>query len=358
VSIKRWAGLFKRPTGGAVGDGTSAASDTSVGLNASTMQPMRPVLLGKTSSGVPTSRADSLRQRLASSIGFRRAGASGQPGVGLPGSHPESGSEWRIPEPDDSGTSRRPNAPRLSWLPQKPVLAAAAAAVVLVAVVGSLAVNAPGRPRSGQTATQGQSDLPQASATAAVPPGDFNAVVPVPTDSAQPDPTPPSATAAPSRPPQSSDATGRPAAPVQPALSRIPLYSLRADVNADGPSGQRVSTVLGSTTFPDSTSMFVGCADKPATLAYRLDGAGVRLTAAAGLTGDATPGDLVARVTVTGDGRTLAEVTVSLDRQASIAANLTGVRLMVISTQRISGSCTLSGQPYGVLGNAQLLRKA
>jgi hypothetical protein len=115
--------------------------------------------------------------------------------------------------------------------------------------------------------------------------------------------------------------------------------------------------VLGSTTFPDSTSMFVGCSGEPATLAYRLDGTGVRLTAAVGLTGDATPGDLVTRVTVTGDGRTLAEVTVSLDRQASIAVNLTGVRRMVISTQRVSGSCALSGQPYGVLGNAQLLRK-
>ncbi len=275
-----------------------------------------------------------------------------------------------MPEPDDSGTGRRPNAPRFSWLPQKPVLAAAAAAIVFVAVVGSLAVNLPGRASNSRAASQGQSGSPQASTTAAVPPGDFSAVVPGPTESARPDPTPPSAPAQPSaptppsapaqpnRPPQSSDATGPRTAPLQPTLRRVPLYSLRADVNADGPSGQRVSTVLGSTTFSDSTSMFVGCSGTPATLTYPLDGAGVQLTAAAGLTGDATPGDLVTHVTVTGDDRRLAEVTVSLDRQASIAVNLTGVRRMVVSTQRVSGSCALSGQPYGVLGNALLLRKA
>jgi len=104
--------------------------------------------------------------------------------------------------------------------------------------------------------------------------------------------------------------------------------------------------------------MFVGCSDTPATLAYKLDGAGVQLAATAGLTGNATPGDLVTRVTITGDGRTLAEAMVSLDRQAAVAANLAGVRRLVVSAQRVSGSCGLAGQPYGVLGNAQLLRKA
>lgn len=48
----------------------------------------------------------------------------------------------------------------------------------------------------------------------------------------------------------------------------------------------------------------------------------------------------------------------SLDRQLAVAANLTGVHRMVVSAQRVSGSCALTGQPYGVLGNAELLRKA
>ncbi len=326
---------------------------------------MRSVLLGEASTGVPGRRAESLSRRLVSSVGLGRFGSLNRvpvrPDTGRSDSRLESGesggsgSEWPMPDPEESGTGRRPATPRLSWMPQMHVIAVAVAAIVIVAVVVSLAMNSPGRTGGGQAAPHGPSSAPPVSAT--VPPGDFGNAVPGPTGSAEPDPAP-STPAAPSTPPQSSGAGGPHTASPRPSFRRVALYSQRADVQADGPSGQRVSRVLGSTVFPDSTSMFVGCSGAPATLTYRLDGQGVRLTATAGLTGEATPGDLVTRLIISGDGRTLADVTVSLDRQASIAADLNGVRSMVVSAQRVSGACTDVGQPYGVLGSAQLLRKA
>jgi hypothetical protein len=378
VSPERETGRSHRPTDGGFDsggfdsggfdsggfhDGGFDDEDPSVGLSAGRIRPMRSVLLGEASTGAPSRRAESLSRRLVSSVGFGRVGSSNRgpvrPDIGRSDSRlesEESGSEWRMPDPEDRGTGRRPVTPRLSWLPQKHVIAVAGAAIVVVAVVVSLAMNSPGRGGSGAV-PHGQSNSPPASAAATVPPGGFGAAVPGSTGSAQPDP-PSSTPAAPSTPPPSSGPASPHTAAPRPSFRRVALYSLRADVQADGPSGQRVSRVLGSTLFPDSTSMFVGCSGTPATLTYRLDGAGVRLTATAGLTDEATPGDLVTRVTISGDGRTLADVTVSLDRQASISADLNGVRSLVVSAQRVSGSCTGFGQPYGVLGSAQLLRKA
>jgi hypothetical protein len=329
-SAKRPTEAAKRPTE-AVEEDTDNDENTSVGLSSGVIRPMRSVLLGEASSSTPVRHVDSMGRRV-DSMSLRSLS-----------------SIWRVPDPDDSDIGRSPASPRFSWLLQKPVLAAAAAAVVVVAVVVSLTMSPLNRVGGGTAAPRNRTGSLPTSAAATAPPGDFNAVVPGPSDSAQPEPPPPSEPA----PAKSSPHT----AALQPTLRRAALYSLQADVAADGPSGQRVSSVLGSATFPDSTSMFVGCSDQPATLTYRLDGAGVRLTATAGLTSDATPGNLVTRVTVRGDGRTLAQVTVSLDRQASIAADLTGVRSLVVSAQRVSGSCAPTGQPYGVLGNAQLLRK-
>ena len=125
---------------------------------------------------------------------------------------------------------------------------------------------------------------------------------------------------------------------------------------ADGVSGRKMLAVMGRTTFPDSTSVFVSCSTGPATLTYRLDGDFTGLSAVAGLTGNSTPGDLVAQISVTGDGRTLAMTTVSLDRTAGISVNLRGVKTMVVTAQRISGECRNSDQPYGALGTATLRR--
>jgi hypothetical protein len=126
---------------------------------------------------------------------------------------------------------------------------------------------------------------------------------------------------------------------------------------ADGQSGQRVNSMLGSKRFPDSTGVFINCSAQPATLTYRLDGGYSRLTTTAGLSGDATPGNLVARFVITGDGRTLSTVTLSLDRSAALSIDLNGVRTMVVSAERVTGSCQESNQPYGVLGSASLVRR-
>jgi hypothetical protein len=374
VSRKRETGHPKRPTaGGLDADGLDGGGldgerfgdgEASGGLSSGVIRPMRSVLLGEASSGVPRRRADSLSRRLVSSIGLRRTGSPApepvKPDIVASGSGldpGESGSGWPMPEPEGSGTAGRPVPPRRSLLPPKHVLAVGAAAVVIMAVVVALAVNSAGRAGGGRPASQPQGGPPPASATAGARTGDFG-TVPGPSGSTQPAASPSPSAPAPSSPPPAASSAAKPPAPApRPSLRRVALYSVPADVHADGPSGKPADTVLGSTLFPDSTSMFVGCSE-PATLTYRLDGSGVRLTATAGLTGDGTPGDLVARVTVTGDGRTLANVTVSLDRQASVAADLSGVRTMVVSAQRVSGTCQRSGQPYGVLGAAQLLRKA
>ena len=149
--------------------------------------------------------------------------------------------------------------------------------------------------------------------------------------------------------------TRRPAPP--PVVAKVALGTLLPITVADGPSGQRLVSVLGAQRFPDSTGLFVNCADNPATLTYQLNGRYTRLTATAGLTGDATPGDLLADVVIMGDGRPLVSATVSLDRIVPISINLTGIRTMVVSAVRAQGTCRNANQPFGVLGTATLTRR-
>lgn len=141
------------------------------------------------------------------------------------------------------------------------------------------------------------------------------------------------------------------------ATAQVALDTMHPTVVADGKSGGRsTAVVLGSANFAEATSVFVNCAAKPATLTYQLDKQFTRLTAVAGLTGNATPGDLVARIVISGDGKQLATEMVSLDRNSALSINLTGVTKMVITAQRATGTCQNAGQPYGVLGSATLRR--
>jgi hypothetical protein len=216
--------------------------------------------------------------------------------------------------------------------------------VAIVLVVGTFAVAARQR-NSGSTAGSSSpievpSSIPTALATPSlVPPSDAGSPAPLPS--------------LPSLTPSPPSAAPTPARTVSP---RVLLDTLRPAVVADGASGRKMVAVLGRTTFPNSTSVFVSCSTRPATLTYRLGGGFTQLSAVVGLTGSSTPGDLVAQISVVGDGRTLAMTTVSLDRTAGVSVNLSGVRTMVVTAQRISGECRNSDQPYGVLGTATLRR--
>ncbi len=166
------------------------------------------------------------------------------------------------------------------------------------------------------------------------------------------DPSAPPGSDAPSPPPGNAN-------PAPSATNRnyVSLSALRPRAAPDQVSGKKVSAALGAHVFPDSTTASVGCFAKPATLVYQLDGQFNRMVAVLGLTGDATPGDLVAVMSIAGDGKVRQAATVSLDRQAHITVNLSGVRTLAVSTQRVRGTCRDSQQPYGLLGGATLTRK-
>lgn len=138
--------------------------------------------------------------------------------------------------------------------------------------------------------------------------------------------------------------------------TQMALSTLHPTAAAGGMSGRNTFAVLGSTNFPNSTTVFVSCSGPPAVLSYQLDGQFTRLTGVAGLTGNATPGDLITEVSISGDGRKLATEMVSLDRSGPVSVNLTGVRALTVSAQRVSGTCRDAGQPYAVLGSAMLRR--
>lgn len=137
--------------------------------------------------------------------------------------------------------------------------------------------------------------------------------------------------------------------------STIHLYELPSGATGVGPSGQHLDSVLAATRYPESTGVWVGCDGAPATVTYRLSGTYHRLIGTAGL-GDFTPGDITARITLAGDGRSLATLDVSRDRTATLDLDLTGVDTLVISAARVAGVCGASSIPYGALGDARLVR--
>jgi hypothetical protein len=247
--------------------------------------------------------------------------------------------EWTEHEEGSRGSASVPPRPQRGWSITRIMLAVLGAAVL--PVVTLLLVNhqphgadetSVGPPNSVERQPSPARVFPSDDAASAG--ADVTAAVP-PTPSARPAP--------------SSRATSP-----RPVVVRVALHTLRPSVVADGPSGRPAVAVLGSAVYPDSTAVFVSCTTRPATLSYRLDGAFTDLTARAGLTGSVTPGNLVARFVITGDGRTLASVEVSLDHSVPIPVDLTGVRTLVVSAVEVRGTCRNSDQPYGVLGTAML----
>src|SRR5262249_35072316 len=132
--------------------------------------------------------------------------------------------------------------------------------VAAVLVVGTFAVATRQRNTAGTSGASTPIGVP--SSLPAAPPWSLTP----PSDSGSPSSEPlplPSLTPSPPSP--------APKKPSPRAVSpRVLLDTLRPVVVADGASGRKAVAVLGSTTFPDSTSVFVGCSTQPATLTYRL----------------------------------------------------------------------------------------
>ena len=312
------------------------------------IEPLRSVTLGGESGNWSRS---GIRSGGASEPGRRRSGGrrgwrSDQSAVS--GSYDKWGSgEWSSADASSPG-SRGASGRRM---PSSRVLFTIFAIIILPAVTVLFVV----REQSKFTGS-GSPDVPGQTVPNDATPS-FGGLKPSATRRTAPSPSPsPTQPQAPDSPPPAPPPTkGPPAQP--PPVTRVALDTLRPAVVADGPSGQKMVTVLGSQQFPNSTSLFVNCDGKPATLTYQLNGGFTRLTTVAGLTGDATPGDLLANVVITGDGKMLAAATVSLDRIVPIGVNLTGVRTMVVSAVKARGSCGNANQPFGALGTAMLTRR-
>jgi hypothetical protein len=317
------------------------------------IEPMRSVALGGESGSWSLSRG---RRNRSADRGQRRPAPARAAQSGESGSWESD--EWVQGGDGDSTSTTNPVPRSRSASPRGRIAVTILAVIVLPIVTLFLVVNhqEPGTQDTSASQTPDAADLipslPDAFPPGTGAPGGLPGADPtpsaVPTPSAGPSPS------APAAPPATPPASARPA---QPVIVRVPLHTLQPRVVANGPSGQRTVGMLGSTSFPNSVSVFVSCSEQLATLTYTLDGRYVRLTATAGLTGDATPGDLVTRLLITGDGRALASVEVSLDRTAPISVNLTGVRSLVVAAQRERGTCRNSNQPYGVLGTAVLQRR-
>jgi hypothetical protein len=280
------------------------------------------------------------------------AGYSGQSeySAGYSGDYPSgTSSDWI-----SSDSVRRPGrgGGLRSRLPRGRVLYTIFAVIILPAVTVMFVIR---EQAHYNTADNGgdPANPPSAVVTGLAP--SFFDLTPLPTDNTGPAPVPTPTATQPAGPP-TQPAPTRTASP-RPVVVQMSLNGLRPAVFANGPSGQKVASVIGLQRFPDSTSVFVSCSVQPATLTYQLGGGFTRFAATAGLTGDATPGNLVARITIIGDGRVLFTAMVSLDMPTSFAVNLAGVKTMVVAAAKVTGTCRDTNQPFGVLGSPQLTRR-
>ena len=132
------------------------------------------------------------------------------------------------------------------------------------------------------------------------------------------------------------------------------LHALPVDVQAGGRSGELTAGQLDGISYPQSTSAWVGCDGSAATLTYRLGGRYTRLRGTAGLAPH-TPADVVATISVTGDGKPLASLAVSASQTSPLDVDVTGVQELVVEAIRTEGVCEDSPTPYGVLGDAYLV---
>jgi hypothetical protein len=132
-----------------------------------------------------------------------------------------------------------------------------------------------------------------------------------------------------------------------------PLFGLVGAVSVPVPSGQRVSARLGGRAYPDSTGVWVACADPPVTLTYQLDRKFRRLTAVAGLA-DQAPADLAIRFQLTADGRVVGTHVVDRQTTALVDVDLSNVQTLVISATRTAGACPPTPPSLGILGEASL----
>lgn len=136
--------------------------------------------------------------------------------------------------------------------------------------------------------------------------------------------------------------------------AQVPLYQEFEAEHSVGPNGKPVNASLAGTEYPNSTGMWVGCGGEAATTTYRLSGKFTHLHAIAGLQPH-TPDQLNVDVTITGDGKSLKQFSLTKQNPVPVDVDLGGVDALVVAAIAVNNSlCGASGTPYGALGAAEL----
>lgn len=134
----------------------------------------------------------------------------------------------------------------------------------------------------------------------------------------------------------------------------VPLYEQFEAQSSDGPNGKPINATLAGTDYRNSTGMWVGCSGKPATTTYRLGGMFARLKAVAGLQPH-TPAGLAVQATIAVNGNVVKDFTIRRTDTERIDVDVSGADSLVVTAIAVDQSlCTVSGTPYGALGDAML----
>ncbi|QIK71731.1 hypothetical protein G7070_04890 [Propioniciclava coleopterorum] len=155
------------------------------------------------------------------------------------------------------------------------------------------------------------------------------------------------ATSAPSAP-----ATSAPSAPATaPAEARTWTHGLvdSATRRADATSTQIKGT---TTTFPNSTSLWVGCDGTTDEVTLALGGKYRKLHGQLGLRADA-PAGLVVHTLVLVDGKPVQNVQLDSDDPGAVAVDavVTGARTVTFQSKAVAGECSPAEESYAVLGD-------
>lgn len=145
--------------------------------------------------------------------------------------------------------------------------------------------------------------------------------------------------------------------PVDPDKQLTWLYLLPID--ADRGQADRADVLLPDADgtqvrMPNSTRQWVGCDGAPATARVDLSGRFTRFRAWAGLR-PGTPDDVTVDFTVAAEGVELSRVEVSPSSGARIDVDVTGVDVLVLSAERIAGTCQADPVAYGVWGDGAVV---
>jgi hypothetical protein len=122
---------------------------------------------------------------------------------------------------------------------------------------------------------------------------------------------------------------------------------------ATRPAGATSAQVKGgTTTYPNSTSLWVGCDGLTDEVTLGLDGRYQRLFGHLGLRSSA-PAGLVVHVLVLVDGKPVQNVQLDSDKPAPVEVNavLTDALIVTFESKAVKGSCGEAAESYAVLGD-------